>query len=686
MAMKYVHAWFVTGLFLASALTLARASAQQDPEDAFRSQFQKALDAGQKPEQQKLVRNDPRNAALWIARSAEAVAGDPASKDKPLFDALAESWKAVWKGEFPDREAKYLAGLDAQKKKTRVDLLARWKVARREFEGNLEKKEAMVFVNVLDELDALAGAFDSEGELYYAAEAYRTYALCCDEPLRGQAADLHHAWIGYGHALEMRDKLDYKDPLYDEMTKRRAALGARGAGEKGGATPGQPEPKPEGPKAPGGAGAPVTPATTVPLVFDMLTAPDAFQRPIYTCDEIYEMWNGIGLQGKGTATTLSTTSECPPIVRTGPSDVRFDTDDDKQGDEKIPLTGNITPVRVQIGRGDKKRPWAFFVTTGGQKDSYEGVEVNLAPDDKQYTIYALGAASVTGTVGTTPIRIIDDSMDGVYGNHPQTFGTVGTTADHYEPWMDSIVIGNSKRARPWSEIQEIDGNFYKLEVQEQGAKLAVVPDPVETGTLKLDFKGPVPPTYVVVCGAGDLKDCYFDLVEGGAKGVRVPVGNYSLFYGELRKGKKKQMQKSLILPPKDNPPSWSVRKNEATTVTLGAPFGFDFRTEIDGSKLKVKGKTVVVTGAAGERYERPWNCVARPEVAWRKKGARQALGDAKMPMPDYSSIENKDLGWSALWFPLDLAAELKEKGNAFEVQLTQKKHDLFGKVESAWKE
>jgi hypothetical protein len=373
-------------------------------------------------------------------------------------------------------------------------------------------------------------------------------------------------------------------------------------------------------------------------------------------------------------------------VRTGSSDIRFDTNEDKQGDEKIPMTGNITAVRIQIGRGDKKRPWAFFAVTGVPKDSYEGIEVNLAPDDRQYTIYTLGAACVTGLVGATPVRIIDDSLDGVYGNSPQRFGSVGLTTDHFEPWLDSIVIGSAKRARPWSEIQEIEGNFYKLAVQEQGAKLGITPVSIETGTLKLEFKGPVQPTYVVVAGSGDTKDCYYDLVEGGAKGVRVPVGNYSLYYGELRKGKKKQMQKALILPPAQNPPSWSVRKGETTTVTLGAPFGFEFRFDSDGGKITVKGKTVVVSGVASERYERPWNCVARPEVAWRKKGARQPLGDAKMPIGDYETINNKDLGWSCVWFPLDLVADTKEKGGTFEVQLTQKKHDLFGKIESAWKE
>jgi len=686
--MKYAHPWIVTGLFLASAFTLARASAQQDPVDVFKTAFEKALDPGPKPDKklleqqkldrEKLVRKNARSAEIWIVRTAEAVAADPAAKEKALFDALAESWKAVWKCEFPERQAQYLAGLDARKKKTRDELLARWKPVLREFEGNLEKKDGLTFANILDEIEALAGAFDSEKDLYNATEAYRVYAECCDEPLRGAQGDLHHAWVGYGHAIEMREKLDLKDPVYEEMVKRRAALEARGAGEKGGAV--ATDPKLEGPKTP------VAPAAAVALAFEALPTPDAITRPIYGCDELYPMWNAISLQTKGTATVFPTTSDCPTIVRTGSSDIRFDTNDDKQGDEKIPMTGNITPVRVQIGKGDKKRPWAFFAVVGNQKDSYQGIEVNLAPDDNLYNIYTLGAASVTGNVGATPVRIFDDSLDGVYGGKPQAYGTPGLTPNEFEPWMDSIAIGTSKRARPWSEIQEIDGNFYRLEVLDQGAKLGVSPAEVETGILKLDFKGPLQPTYVVVVGSNDTKDCYYDLVEGGAKGVRVPVGNYALYYGEIRKGKKKQMQKVLILPPLKSAPGWSVREGETTSVTLGAPFGFDFQFEVNGSTLKLLGNTVVVTGSAGERYERPWNCVAKPEVAWRKKGGKVASGTGKMAIGSIETINNKELGWNAVWFPLDLEADAKDKGGAFEVQLSQKKHDLFGKVESVWKE
>jgi hypothetical protein len=299
-------------------------------------------------------------------------------------------------------------------------------------------------------------------------------------------------------------------------------------------------------------------------------------------------------------------------------------------------------------------------------------------------VYTTAASSVVGDVAGTHVRIIDDSMDGSYGNLPQTWGEPGLTPENFQPEMDSIVIGSSKRARPWSEVVEIGGNWYRLDPDKVGSTFQATPLGLETGTVKLDWKGGPAPTWVVLRGSGEtLKNSYFDIAEGGAKGVSLPVGRYTLYYGEVRKGKKKQVQKTLILPGK-NSPSFEVKKGETTVVPLGAPFGFDFRFKRDGSKLTVQGNTIAVVGRSDERYERPWNCVVRPEVAWRKKGTKSGSKPEKMPIVQGTEGIEK-FGWEATWFPLDLEIDLKQDKDPVEVQLSEKKHDLFGKIESAWK-
>ena len=54
-----------------------------------------------------------------------------------------------------------------------------------------------------------------------------------------------------------------------------------------------------------------------------------------------------------------------------------------------------------------------------------------------------------------------------------------------------------------------------------------------------------------------------------------------------------------------------------------------------------------------------------------------------MPSLQDSQVLEK-LGFPAAWFPLDVQVETKGVTDV-EVQLVDKKHELFGKIESAWK-
>ena len=176
----------------------------------------------------------------------------------------------------------------------------------------------------------------------------------------------------------------------------------------------------------------------------------------------------------------------------------------------------------------------------------------------------------------------------------------------------------------------------------------------------------------------------FDLVGAGGKGVEVPVGVYKLYYGEMRKGSKREMAKTIILPGADTQ-TWTVTKGKTTTVELGQPYSFDFQVQQDAKMAKVVGGTVVVTGKAGERYERPWNCVPRPDMSIRKKGAKKGTKPQKM-----DAIVGNDqlysIGWEHAWFPLDTVIDKQAGDGTVEVQLTEKKNKLFGKVVSDWKE
>jgi hypothetical protein len=659
----------------------ASATKSEAPDAAFKSAFDKLAAKKDKAEMAKLVHAQVKDAVEWIAYTCAQISVQSSDELENFMVEMREAWKTAQKSEFAEKIYRYFSSMSGAAKKDRAELKKRYDKAFDDMQKNLEKKDSFVFQNIVDEFDFLGASFDQIGDLYDSSQAYLACAACSDEPLRGTTADLNKAYDEYVKAIDARDRTDLKDPPYEEAVRRKAALVAKGYDKKkkdaAAPTPTPTSPPDSPPAGPAGS------TITAPLAFEVVPSVELYQRPVYADDEIYVIWNPLGLTEKGSSATFRNLPDSPPFFRMGASDVRIDTNGDNVGDEKVNLSGNISPTKIMIGKGDDQRPWAFLCVTGMQKDNFQNLEVNFAPSDKAMTIYTFAAASVVGTIGTTQVRVIDESMDGVYGNPPQTWGFDGLSKGSFEPLMDSIVIGASKRARPWSEYQEIEGKWFKLDPITNGKELKASPVNVDKGVLKLDYKGPAP-TWLVVRGDGEYKNSFFDLAEAGAKGVAVPAGKYTLYYGDVRKGKKRQTQKTLILPGKSTP-VWTVAKGATTLVTLGAPYGFDFQPAYASEKLSIEGASVVIVGSQGERYERTWNCVPKPEVEWRQKGAKQGRRAGHMnTILDIDTVTK--LGWPATWFPIDFKADLKGAGDKVEVQLSEKKHDLFGKIESAWKE
>ncbi|MBL8857378.1 MAG: hypothetical protein JNL28_02580 [Planctomycetes bacterium] len=644
------------------------------PDAAFREKFKKLMEKDQKSDMEKLVKSESSHASAWINRANEILFARPDDPEMgPFLEQLTLAWNAAQKTAYPEKQKAYFDGLTGNNKDDRVDLRRRFDKVIGEFESNAEKKDAYLYTQMIEEMEILGFAFEQIGDQYFASEMWLVFAACHDEELRGPGADTKRTIASLERAIAARAKLELTDDKKEAAEKRKAVLSA-----KSGAKPSA--------DAPGEGPTPTANPINVPLTFDMLASPDAFQRPNYHADDFFVLWRNVGLKGNDSSATLEGLTDGPNFYRLGAADVRIDADGDGKADGpndiKVMLTGSVLPVKLSLGTGAAARPWAFFAVTAGQQELYQGIQVNMSPTDNQLVLYGLSAASLTGTLDGQAIRIIDDSMDGVYGSVPQTYGFVGLTKGFYQPDVDSFVVGNSKRARPWSEIAEVNGKWWKFDMGVTGEKISATPIKTDTGLLKLEFKGPNAPNCLIMRGTDKLKDSFFDITEAGSKGVQVPVGRYTLYYGEIRKGKKRQMEKCVIVPPK-SAINYDVTKGGTTVVTLGAPFGFDFTYRYEENKLTVVGQSVVVTGSIGERYERPWQSVAHPEAGWRKKGAKKAAHTSKMPPAmGYDSIEKH--GWESAWFPLDHEMEVKG-ADEVEVQLIDKKHDLFGKVESDWK-
>ena len=681
----------IPALFLAFAPSLP----EEPPDPEFKAQVVAMAAKNDAAGIAKLVKQKKEDAVAWIVATCEELANNPSDELEKFAEALKAGWKDGPGGEFAEREYKNLKELGPNKR-DRNELKERLDAVETDLEKNVEHPDNLVFQNATDELDVVAPGLEQVKDFYRASQAWIVQAKCFEDPVRGEAVDEHKAFVAYGYAIAARDQIDLKDPVYEAIVKRKAELLAKGADKKkdpsaepppdagGGGAPSSPPPAAPPAGAPAASGGASGALVTAPATFEPIPAIDTYLRPNYAADEIFMLWNAsVGLKTKGSSTSFARFTTGPALVRVGKVDLRFDTNGDGTGDEKLPIPGTPQLGKITIGKGAEARPWAFLSQIGSDKDQFQGIEQNNVPQDDYMVLFALPASSITANINGVPIRIIDDDADSIYGNRPLSYAEYGLVAGDIQPEMDSIVIGASKRARPWSEIQQIGDKWYKLEPDAHAKDVKATPLEVQTGILKLDYQGPAP-TWIVVQGTdAAMNNVRFDLVEGGSKGVTVPVGKYSLCYGEVRKGKRKQVQKLVILPGKSTP-SWQVEPGKTVTVSLGGPFGFDWKHTVEGENLKVEGMSVVVVGKNGERYQRAWGCIPRPEVSWRKKGTKTGTKGERMAvvMDQDTMIKMKP---EALWFPLDIEVPLKGEKGPVEVQLVEKKHDIFGKVESEWK-
>jgi len=666
---------------LAGALSAAAPPAEptspslQESKAEWLKSFNKARAVGATSEMEKLVKTNTKVAIEHVLETAEQFSILPSAELEELMTDLRMAWKGAIGSRFADEMYEYYSLLDRVYRDERTKFKRRYDKAYNRYRAN-QKQDPGVYGALAHEFETIAEAFREVGDFYWSSQSWLMAYSCSNQVVRGADADLYECCRILKNLIEQRKKVDLEDQVYRESSTAYASLKAQGydrseTGEEGGGPGGAPEPEAKETGT----------AAQVALAFELVTEIDSFDRPTYYADELHNIWAQLFLRKKGSESKFSSLGDLSPkVTRTGSSEVLVDTDGDGTGDLSIPLRGNLDPIEFEIGQGAERRKWGVLTKIGTNNDMYQQIQVNMTPNDDQMQIYLVPGASMVGELEGVELRVIDENMDGVYGSSPLNWEHVGLSQGQNHPEFDSILVGGAKRARPWSEYQQIGEAWYRLEVVNGGTSLKAYPVELETGDVKVSSKG-VKPNWLVAQGTGRYENSYFDLME---KGVELPVGTYKLFCGEVRKGKKQQTMKALILPGKSMG-VWRVNAGESTKVELGAPFSFDFEFDEGADSITIPGKSVVVTGVAGERYERLWNCVARPEASYRAPGSKKGSKAEDFKVVSTQEEINAAGDWSVAWFPADLTLVKRGGLEKSEVQLQEKKNKLFGKIVSDWK-
>ncbi|MDG2143972.1 MAG: hypothetical protein P8N31_10490 [Planctomycetota bacterium] len=638
--------------------------------ESFLKEFRQAKAIGAQDQMEKLIQRNQADAVDAIINLCTSLGGATNDSVEDDLNSLRIAWKGSMKTAFVDKVYEYYSLLDGTSRVERVKLVNKYFVYLNKMIKAEADKDTSTIKSLCSDFLMVAESLDAVGDHYYASLAWLSYGRAQDEPQRPDDPNLREAVIGYANSLAARDKIELRDRVRADVEVRHKVLVGMGYGKDGDTgKPGADKPG----KGKSGVGMSLGDPVIQDLTFAVEEKPGAIERPFWSNDDVFNAWTSLGF------TKVDSRAEFPGIKSIGLVRDTIKSFQVSSGGEKnsMVMAGKMTPCQIVLG--DAKLPYAFLTMTGTQKDQYQGVEINMEPSDVQMTVYVAPASKIVGNLAGVPVEIFDDNMNGTYGDAPVSWGHVGMTAEHYMFDFDAIRIDGSKHALPWSRYQKVGDVWYDMAVD--GHKLTAAPLDIKTGTLKLKFKGPRP-KYVILKGRNNLEDCYFDLA-GSKKGIEVPVGNYDLFAGFMSEGKRTAIQKTAILPGV-NTPNWRVTEGETVEVELGGPFGFDFQSEDLGANVKILGASVVVTGMNDERYERPWNCRPYSMASIRKSGAKKGGKPEKMK----SNLDQSTLytDWALGFHPQDL--ELPKKSgmdDGFEVQLTEKKNKLFGKIESDWK-
>lgn len=639
-----------------------------DSTEEFIKKMRQALEIGAHDEIAKLVRSQTDDAVAAAIHLCDANSLNPSERLENEIDALRIAWSTAKKTRFVEEVYEYYSLLDMASRKDRITLVNR-------YNGALTKLINAEAADDVDKIMGLAADFldiargiEAVGDHYYAGQAWLCYGRTQDEHLRGDDANLDIAADAYAKVVEHREAIELNDRSAEESRARLLTLTGMGYG-------------PDAKKAEegdgggdGGPGKSAGDALTVDFTFELMQSPNALLRPNWACDVAYNSWSSIYLEDIG-STLVMPGLKTAKVVRTG-----IQTFEIVSGGVTSPATmnGKFVPIEASVETPSGQLPWGFIGITGTKEDYYQGVEVNREATPEGSTVFVSPAASIRGEIAGIEVAIFDDTMSGVYGDEPMSWAHVGMTPENYQWDMDAIQIDNGKKALPWSRLQKIGDQWYDLKVT--GHQVQASPVEIKTGKLKLKFgKGPKP-TYVIVRGMDKLFECYYDLTS--SKEVEVPVGRYELFTGFIAEGKRTSVKKAVMLPGADTP-RWKVDSDKTVEVPLGGPFGFDFGWEDEEDTVKILGATVCVTGISGERYERPWNARPYTMISIRKAGSKKGSKPEKMK----SNLDVNTLysDWGLGWHPQDLVLPKgKASGEEYELQMTEKKNALFGKVESKW--
>lgn len=239
----------------------------------------------------------------------------------------------------------------------------------------------------------------------------------------------------------------------------------------------------------------------------------------------------------------------------------IDTDGDGKADAKVKGIGGVVTLKGKTADG---KAFAHSVRL-----SKEGLDWFVAP-----------AGYMLGKVAGVDVKLIDLNVNGRFD----------------EAGVDAMVVGKTEAGSLVSKVANLGGKLYTLVIDADGTSVVASPYEGAAGTLNLakGFKTDGAELVSAVVASADDSSSFE--VSDAKAGMLLPVGDYKLVYGFVKKG-----SETVKIKAGTGMKPFKVEAETTNVVAWGGPVEMDFTFSISKDTITVP-PDLRYTGAAGEEY------------------------------------------------------------------------------------
>ncbi len=664
-------------LLCVALLGMAVPAQNSSVDQKFRQAFAEALSLNEPADLEMAIKRQTDAAVRVFLFQAGTRAVSSTREINRWVDAFIEAWNGAYGTDFARNYDRYLQSVHPVLRTTREKLINDRLVALDVLHGNaLRSRDREDWNSIQERVERLANDFRDCGDLYYEAYCWNILGNSWRTAFSEEGGNDPKALQAYQNFQQVRDRLGLQsDGPYAAIKKSIKELRARlglvdpETGQLAERKISRFEIQP----------AEHSEWTSIPWVSVAGDDPEKIQHGCDLADSDRMTWLVLGLPEPG-AEGLPVPGYEPPVWIKRVAMAEITVDGGERPCEPVRLRDRPTLVEFERRMKDGRvLPFGLWIAGGNERDPFQGVELNLKPNDQGATIFVRSAGVLTADTKAGPLRLFDHSSDGNFGHKkiPSLIGVEGIPSEITFHRFDSYLLGKGKHSFPYSHwIPDAKGAWWELRLDEENQPpktvrlRKVLPS---LGTLRVTFKGIKGMSVVSLllkAETSQLKGLFVDVAAGKKGKLAVPIGRYRVLQGLLRgKG-----MEAVILPPSTGM-LVDVEEGVTETFALGAPFQLTATPILEGKNLLLKGESLAILGRAGERYVRmvgaPW-----PNVEIQVKGSR-----AKHEMLR-SDVNQVNANWSKAFFLQDW--QIFTDGKEPSLRLKIKKHPWFGKLESDW--